>query len=350
MTIEKTNLTLADFDFNLPKELIAQEPISNKNSTKLLEIKDGCYKDYTTNDLLCLIKPNDLLIVNNTKVIKSRLLAKKGVASFIVTLHKALPNGNWLAFTTKTKRLHPGNVLELVANSTLKILSKNNTGEIEVAFKGNTSLDSFLENYGFMPLPPYIKRKNINNQEDLSNYQSIFAKNKGAVAAPTASLHFSEELLNKIKQNGTKVVEVTLHVGAGTFLPVKTTIIKDHIMHSEYGEVSAKAANLIKETKDKGGRIIAVGTTTLRILEHVAKIHGNIVPFKGETNIFIYPGFKFKVVDKLITNFHTPKSSLFMLVCAFAGIDNIKQAYAYAISKNYRFFSYGDCTLLHKDH
>lgn len=342
-------LTLEDFNFNLPKELIAQKPNLNKEFAKLLEINGPSYTDYCIKDVVKLIHPNDLLIVNNTKVIKSRILAKKSNSSFVITLHKALQNGNWLAFSNKTKKLLINDHLSLNGNNQIKIVRKLESGDIEVSFTGEDSLDSFLENYGYMPLPPYIKRENINTTEDEKNYQSIFAKNKGAVAAPTASLHFTKNILQQVKKQGTKIAEVTLHVGAGTFLPVKTNIISEHKMHSEYGEITLETANLINKTIKNGYKVIAVGTTALRILEYVASINnGTIVSFKGEVNIFIYPGYNFKVVDKLITNFHTPKSTLLMLVCAFAGTENIKNAYNYAISKKYNFFSYGDCTFLHK--
>lgn len=342
-------LTLEDFNFHLPKELIAQKPSLNKEFAKLLEIKGSSYTDYIIKDIVKLIHPNDLLIVNNTKVIKSRILSQKGTSSFIITLHKALDNGNWLAFSNKTKKLIVNDCLNLSGNNKITIVKKLESGDLEVRFTGEDSLDSFLEKYGYMPLPPYVKRKNINTKEDEENYQSIFAKNKGAVAAPTASLHFTDNILRQVKEQGTKVAEVTLHVGAGTFLPVKTNIISEHKMHSEYGEIPLETANLINQTINSGYKIIAVGTTALRILEYVASINnGSIANFKGAVNIFIYPGYKFKIVEKLITNFHTPKSTLLMLVCAFAGTENIKRAYNYAISKKYNFFSYGDCTFLHK--
>ncbi|MGV3279020.1 tRNA preQ1(34) S-adenosylmethionine ribosyltransferase-isomerase QueA [Rickettsiales bacterium LUAb2] len=347
-----TNYTLQDFDFELPKELIAQEPVHPRESAKLLEINNDKITEYRVSDLVSLISSKDLIVINNTKVIKSRLIAKRHKSTFIVTLHKPLLNNEWLAFVTKSKRLQKGDSLNITTEASLTILNKKPTGEIKVKFNNVDNILAFLEKNGYIPLPPYIKREEINNQDDASNYQTIFAKKEGAVAAPTASLHFTENLLSQLKQKQVTITEVTLHVGAGTFLPVKVDNIAEHAMHHEYGEVSQETLELIKKTKQNGGRVIAVGTTSLRILEHIAKLEQEGIKitngYKGETNIFIYPPYKFKTVDALITNFHTPKSTLFMLVCAFAGINNVKKAYNFAVEHNYRFFSYGDCTFLHK--
>lgn len=348
------SLTLDKFDFFLPKELIAQEPQNPRGSSKLLEVNNGKLIPHSFNNVIDLLNENDLLIVNNTKVIKSRIIAKKNNSSFVLTLHKSYPTNDgkikWLGFVNHSKKLNEGDTLDLANNVILTIIKKLTGGEILVEFNNlQSDLFSYLEKYGYIPLPPYIKRENINVEEDSINYQTIFANIEGAVAAPTASLHFTEEIYESIKSKKVKTCEVTLHVGAGTFLPVKTQNIKEHVMHKEYGEVSEEVISLIGETKQKGGRVIAVGTTVLRILEHLYSKGEPTQSFKGETDIFIYPGFEFKVIDALITNFHTPKSTLLMLVSAFAGVENIKKAYEYAVNNQYRFFSYGDSTFLHKE-
>jgi S-adenosylmethionine:tRNA ribosyltransferase-isomerase len=347
-------LHIDNFNFDLPEELISHKPLDNRSDAKLLHVNGLSIKDYKIKDLIDFIKPNDILIFNNTKVIPARLvgnkkLNNKAVGAVInITLHYRIDNKTWLSFIKNSKRLKIGD--EIIFSNTFKcsVLEKIETGEVKLFFNYE-NLFELLEKFGFMPLPPYIKRENINDEADKINYQSIFAKHKGAVASPTASLHFTEELICKLKNKGVSIGFVTLHVGAGTFLPVKVDNILEHKMHKEFGSISQDTIDLIKKTKQNGGKVISIGTTSMRVLEYVAKENnGYLVPFEGEIDLFVYPSFKFNVVDKLISNFHLPKSTLFMLVSAFSGLEVMQKAYQHAIDTKYRFFSYGDCCLLEK--
>lgn len=343
-----TILDLEHYDFSLPKELIAQTQLEDKTKVNLLEVNGEEILPHKAKDLINLIREGDILIVNNTKVLNARLKVKHKDNNHILTLHKPLAGSVWQAFINKSRKIDQLQPLILADGTAIVICAMGEYGEITVDFSALTNFEEYLNQYGFLPLPPYIKRENINNIEDRLQYQSIFASQPGAVACPTASLHFTSNMLEELHSKNVLIAQVTLHVGAGTFLPVRTTKIRDHKMHYEWGSVPDSTAQIIQKAKEEGRRVIAVGTTVLRILEHVASRFGRIQPYQGETNIFIYPGYKFKVIDALITNFHTPKSTLLMLVSAFAGYDNIKKAYEYAIKHNYRFFSYGDCTFLHK--
>ncbi len=353
------NLQLSDFNFELEEESIAQFFNPNKLNHKMLEINSLNTNNLLFKNFIDLVNENDLLIFNNTKVIKTRLLGFKNTAKILITLHKQINHSHWLAFVKNSKRLKTNDIIEISKSFQVKVLEKKDSGEVllELLILNNSYNNIFecLEKYGFMPLPPYIKRNysedsssSKNNINDTKDYQSIFAKKDGAVASPTASLHFDEDIINKIKNKGVKIAFTTLHVGAGTFLPVKVENIKDHIIHTEYGELTQETITSIESCKKNGGRVIAIGTTTLRVLEYVYNKNNNLIPFAGEIDIFIYPPFDFKVVDILFTNFHLPKSTLFMLVCAFAGIKEMKNAYEYAKINQYKFFSYGDCCFLHK--
>ena len=334
------------FDYDLPVEKIATSPARPRDASRLLDLTGGKLADKAILDLPRIFQPNDLLVINDTRVIPSRLKGLRDSVKIEITLHKQIENGIWAAFARPAKRLKQGD--KIVFNSTFKaIVQSRNAGDVILDFQSDdqTILDE-LHKIGRMPLPPYIKRSELSKSElDQQDYQSIFAKRLGAVAAPTASLHFTPALLNEIKLQGVKQVNITLHVGAGTFLPVTASDSGDHKMHSEWAELTNDAISLIKETKKSGGRVIALGTTVLRVLESAA-LNGELQAFSGETDLFITPGFTFRVVDLLLTNFHQPRSTLIMLVAAFAGTNRILEAYEYAKNNGYRFLSYGDACLI----
>lgn len=340
-------MLVSDFDFELPKELIADKPVFPRDSSRLLAVLDSLSHRnmYNITDFL---NSGDVLVCNDTKVIPARLYGKRGDTKIEITLHKNESDGVWKAFANPAKKLKIRDIFIVADDFTATILAKNE-GEITLEFssKGDVFFEK-LNKYGLMPLPPYILRKQGAEKSDMADYQTIYAKNKGAVAAPTAGLHFTKELLQKIDEKGVKRVFTTLHVGAGTFLPVKVSDTKDHKMHCEFGIITQESADLINQARSKGGRVVCVGTTSLRILESVADENGNLRAYEGSTDIFITPGYKFKIVDCLLTNFHIPKSTLFMLVCAFAGFDKMKSAYQYAIKEKYRFYSYGDACFLQR--
>ena len=339
-----------DFDFTLPDELIAQNPLANRLKAKMLVVDNKQVIDSEVNNVCDYLLPNDLIIFNNTKVIPARLVGYKNDAKINITLHYKLNNYQWLAFVKNSKRLKANDIVVINENFKIVVLEKLDTGEVKLSLPYDNIFE-LLEKYGYLPLPPYIKRDNINNKDDKDNYQSIFAKEQGAVASPTASLHFTQELIARIKEKNVKIEFITLHVGAGTFLPVKTENILEHKMHKEYGSISQQTIDSILQAKRNGGRVIAIGTTVLRTLEYIGLAvndYNSIKPFSGEIDLFIYPSFEFKVVDCLLTNFHLPKSTLFMLVSAFAGLQNMKDVYNHAIHNQYRFFSYGDCCFLNK--
>lgn len=346
-TSQKSDLLLKDFDFDLPKELIAQEPLLTRDHARLLDVKPGCLVDRQVRDIVSLLHPGDVLVLNNTQVIPARLYGKRTEASIECTLHKQCSDDSWEVFAKPAKRLRVGEVVVFSPDFSAKVRAKEE-GICTLQFNhSGEALFKALETYGSMPLPPYIKRdKSALRQEDNEQYQTVYAEHKGAVAAPTAGLHFTPDLLDTIKAKGVQLVYVTLHVGAGTFLPVKVEDITQHQMHSEYCVLGAAEAAILNNAKQQGKRVVAVGTTSLRVLESAADAFGKVKPFAGETDIFIYPGYRFKLVDMLMTNFHLPCSTLFMLVCAFAGMDRMKSAYAHAINSGYRFFSYGDTSIL----
>ncbi len=335
------------FDFRLPPERIATRPIQPRDAARLLRVAPQVLHDWHMGDLPELLNPGDILVFNDTKVIPARLIGMRGDAKVEVTLHKNLGDLIWQAFAKPAKRLKVGDVFTVAPDFTAAVLEKNEAGEVTLQFSGSTQeFFAKLKKYGHMPLPPYMKRED--NAEDKYDYQTVYAQHEGAVAAPTAGLHFTPELLKKLEDKGIKRAFVTLHVGAGTFLPVKAEDTEGHKMHSELAIISPETAGAINAVKKAGGRVVAVGTTSLRVLESAADAQGMVHPYNQETDIFITPGYKFKAVDMLLTNFHLPKSTLFMLVCAFAGMENMQQAYAHAIAGGYRFYSYGDGCLLEK--
>lgn len=346
-------MLLSDFDFNLPTDCIAQHPIVPRDAARMLRVSPqlgqaGIIKDSQISQLPDILEADDLLICNDTKVIPAQLYGKIDNRDIGVTLHQYLSDYDWKAFVKPAKHCHIGDVIRFSADLSAQILAKE-SGELTLRFLTDSdNLFEPIKSHGQMPLPPYIKRKRGGEDADRVNYQTSYAKREGAVAAPTAGLHFTDDLFQSLEDKGIGVEFVTLHVGAGTYLPVKVDDISQHKMHSEYGEITAEISEVINQAKREGRRIIAVGTTSLRLLESAADNDGIIKPFAGETDIFITPGYTFKAVDMLFTNFHLPKSTLFMLVCAFSGIDLMKQAYCYAIDNGYRFFSYGDACLLEK--
>ena len=338
------------FDYDLPPELIANHPARPRDAARLLDMTGPVLADRTVRDLPSLLQPGDLLVVNDTRVIPSRLVGRRGAARIEVTLHKRRGPGLWAAFARPAKRLRPDDMVTFAEGLTARVLSRDG-GEVVLDFSlDDANLLKRLQENGRMPLPPYIKRGNDDDPSaDAANYQTMFAARDGAVAAPTASLHFTPLLLEKLDLRGVRRATVTLHVGAGTFLPVTADDTDDHLMHSEWAEVDLKTVQAITETQAAGGRVIAAGTTSLRVLESAAR-GGQLKPFSGETDLFITPGFQFQVVDMLLTNFHLPRSTLLMLVSALAGQDVVLAAYEHAIRDTYRFFSYGDACLMARGH
>ena len=337
------------FDYELDKDLIAQFPCSPRDSSRLLSCLDNIPKDFNFNKLPEILNSGDVLVINNTKVIPSRLFGKRDNVNIEVTLHLKVKRNQWRAFVKPGKKCRVND--ELVFKDRLKaiVIEKFIEGDLLLEFnKDEKDLLRAVNNQGVMPLPPYIKRE-YHLVDDKSDYQTIFASNEGAVAAPTAGLHFTDKLIYKLEKKGIIIAPVTLHVGAGTFLPVKVENVLNHKMHEEWGSLDLNASEIINNAIVNKKRIIALGTTSLRILETIAmKNNGKIIPWSGFTNLFITPGFKFNIVDLLITNFHLPKSTLLMLVSAFYGRENLFNAYDYAIKKKYRFFSYGDSCIFPK--
>lgn len=345
-----------DFDYFLPEELIAQTPLKDRSSSRLLVVdrKSENLKDKHFTDILDYLKPGDALVLNETKVIPARIIGSKEETHGVVELLllKELGNDTWECLARPQKRLHKGTRVFFGASNnekpedtallTATVEETLEEGITHVKFEYKGIFLEILDKLGTMPLPPYIHEQ----LEDQSRYQTVYAKNLGSAAAPTAGLHFTPELLQKIEEKGVKIIKITLHVGLGTFRPVNVEDVTKHKMHTESYEITDEAAKEIEEVRKNGGRIFAVGTTTVRTLETVAKKHGKIVADRGETSIFIYPGFEFKVVDGLITNFHLPKSTLIMLVSAFATKDLIFKAYSHAVEEKYRFFSFGDAMLI----
>lgn len=336
------------FDFELPRDRIAVHPVRPRDAARLLVVRRDRLEDRVVRDLPDLLRPGDLLVVNDTRVIPARLSGRRGEANVEVTLHKHVGPGRWAAFARPAKRLRAGDRVAFEDGFVAEVAIKGAEGEVTLDFGcDDAALMAALDRIGGMPLPPYIPR-DAPDQADRSDYQTIFADEAGAVAAPTAGLHFTDRLLAALEARGIRRAVVTLHVGAGTFLPVKAEDTRDHRMHAEWGRVTKEAAAAINAARIAGGRIVAVGTTALRLIESAADPDGHMRAFAGETDIFIVPGHRFRTVDLLLTNFHLPRSTLFMLVCAFAGIERMKSAYALAIEAGYRFYSYGDACLLER--
>lgn len=339
-------MKVSDFDYNLPKELIAQKAIEPRDASRLLilERKTKKITHRHFRDIVDYLYPGDVLVLNQTKVIPARLLGHKVPTGgrVEILLLKPVKENTWEALVRPGKRVHAGDVID-IANGGLRaqVIDYTEGGRL-LQFQSAQNFDVLLQKLGQIPLPPYIKEK----IEDPSRYQTVYASASGSVAAPTAGLHFTEELLEEIRKKGVRVTSLILHVGVGTFRPVKAEKVEEHHMHKEYYEVSQAAAQIINETRQKGGRVVAVGTTVVRTLESVADENGIIYPGQGETELFIYPGYKFKVIEALLTNFHLPRSTLLMLVSAFTGIENIKAAYEEAIRQRYRFYSFGDAMFI----
>jgi S-adenosylmethionine:tRNA ribosyltransferase-isomerase len=340
-------MLVSEFDFNLPRELIATAPANPRDSARLLLVGEHFFSDKSIGDFPSLLNNGDVLVFNDTKVIPAQLVGYRGEARIDFNLHKNIADGVWKVFARNAKRVKCQDVIKISESFLATVLDKDG-GELTLEFSAKgEEFFRLLNQHGTPPLPPYIERDGA-KASDVDDYQTVYARNEGAVAAPTAGLHFTENLLEKIAERGVTCVFTTLHVGAGTFLPIKVDDTKDHKMHSEYGIITQEAADIINSAKASGGRVIAVGTTSLRLLETVADSDGCLRKFAGDTDIFITPGYKFKIVDNLLTNFHLPKSTLFMLVSAFAGTEKMKAAYAHAIENKYRFYSYGDACFLTK--
>ena len=336
------------FDFDLPQERIALRPARPRDAARMLVVEgaDTPFADCGVRDLPRLLRAGDVLVFNDTRVIPAQLEGRRGEAKIGATLHKRVDLRRWQAFIRNAKRLRPGDRAEFGGGVTAIAEERLSDGSFILAFEGEEPVEVLLERAGRMPLPPYIAGKRDTDAQDREDYQTMFAAEDGAVAAPTASLHFTPELVAALDEAGIGRETLTLHVGAGTFLPVKVDDTDDHAMHSEWGRIEPKAADRLNAVKQKGGRIIAVGTTSLRLLESATGEDGVVRPFAGDTDIFITPGYKFRAVGGLMTNFHLPKSTLMMLVSALMGRDRMMAAYAHAIENEYRFYSYGDSSLL----
>jgi S-adenosylmethionine:tRNA ribosyltransferase-isomerase len=349
-------MDVALFDFDLPEELIALRPASPRESARLLVARpDGTLQHAHIGELPEFLNAGDFLVVNDTKVIPARLrgrrLPRAGAEGhgpgIEVLLHKRLGPSRFLAFARPARKLAQGDRLLFGTDLHAEVLARGDGGEVEIEFScAGAALDAAIAREGEMPLPPYIAGKRKADAQDARDYQTIYAAREGSVAAPTAGFHFTPELFARLEAQGVGKEQVTLHVGAGTFLPVSAADTQEHRMHSEWAEIDQAAAANINDARARGGRIVCVGTTSLRTLESAAHDDGKIAPFRGETDIFITPGYGFKAADVLLTNFHLPRSTLFMLVCAFMGTDVMKHAYAEAIAEHYRFYSYGDACLL----
>ena len=334
-------LTTSDFDFELPTELIASHPLPQRDASRMLVVDDGNVCDKYIRDFIDYLRPGDVVVFNNSRVIPARFIADE---KYEITLHTSTPDGCWLGLCKRFNKIKVGTILTLADGTNIEIVGCDNDSGLKIKFLCDNVFE-VLERVGKMPLPPYMKREE--QSDDRERYQTVYSSPLGSMAAPTAGLHFTNELLDRIKQTGAQIVNVTLHVGAGTWMPVKSENLSEHKMHSEWCCITPEQADIINNTK----RIIAVGTTSMRTLESAsqnAPVGMRVAPICAETSIFITPGYKFRAVDVLLTNFHLPKSTLFMLVSAFAGLSEMKSAYQHAIDEKYRFFSYGDCCLLFK--
>jgi S-adenosylmethionine:tRNA ribosyltransferase-isomerase len=334
------------FDFDLPNDRIALRPVRPRDAARMLLVEGEHISDRQVLDLPSILRPGDVLVFNDTRVIPAQLEGRRGDASVGATLHKREGLREWWAFVRNAKRVRDGDLIEFGGGVRASAVQRDDSGAILLHFQGEEPVEVLLERAGRMPLPPYIASKREADATDREDYQTIFAREEGAVAAPTAALHFTDRLLAMLDERGVGRETLTLHVGAGTFLPVKADDTADHKMHSEWGRIDEATAERLNRARADGGRLIAVGTTSLRLLESAATENGHIQPFEGDTAIFITPGYGFRAVDGLMTNFHLPKSTLFMLVSALMGLDTMKAAYAHAVAEHYRFYSYGDASLL----
>jgi S-adenosylmethionine:tRNA ribosyltransferase-isomerase len=341
---------LSDFDFDLPEHLIAVRPARPRSSARLLVVRPAALEDRQVLDLPTILRPGDRLVLNDTKVIPARLTGERmraggGARVEVTLLEPAAAGVGWRVLAKPLRKLVEGDVVRFGPGLSAVVAGRTETEARLVFDAAGDAFERALAASGTMPLPPYIAAKRAPDDQDNTDYQSVFARHSGAVAAPTASLHFDAPLLQALRDRGVTFTEVTLHVGAGTFLPVKVDDVTTHKMHAEWGEVTPDAASAINATRAAGGRVIAVGTTALRLIESAGR-SGMVAPWRGTTDIFIYPGFRFRVADGLMTNFHLPKSTLLMLVSALMGRQTMLAAYAHAVDRGYRFFSYGDASLL----
>ena len=346
-------MQLSDFSYKLPPELIAQEALADRSASRLLHLDTAVNpaqlsqpRDKHFNDILDLINPNDLLVFNNTRVIPARLIGQKESGGKVeIMIERVIDDHRALAHVGANKSPKAGGKLLLENEINAEVIARHDT-LFEIQFLHESTVYELLETFGHIPLPPYIEREDT--EDDKERYQTVFAEKIGAVAAPTAGLHFTPELLQALSDKGVESAKVTLHVGAGTFLPVRVDNLEDHVMHAEWVEVDQVTCDAVVSCKARGGKVVAVGTTSVRSLESAAKETGILQPFTGDTRLFITPGFNFNVVDAMITNFHVPESTLLMLVSAFSGYENIMNAYRHAVEQKYRFFSYGDAMFLEK--
>lgn len=334
------------FDFDLPPDRIALRPAVPRDSARLLRVDGDLLSDHHVYDLPALLRAGDMLVFNDTRVIPAQLEGRRGEARIGATLHKRIDLRRWEAFLKNAKRVRLGDRIDFGQDVIAVAESRESDGSFILAFEGEEPVELLLERAGTMPLPPYIASKRATDEQDRSDYQTMFAARDGAVAAPTAALHFTPELMAGLASRGIETAMLTLHVGAGTFLPVKAEDTEDHRMHAEWGTIDAATADRLNAVRAGGGRVIAVGTTALRLIESASGDDGIIRPFIGETRIFITPGYRFQGVDGLMTNFHLPRSTLFMLVSALMGRETMHAAYTHAIANGYRFYSYGDSSLL----
>ncbi len=334
------------FDFELPEDRIALRPAEPRDSARMLVLDGDSMADRFVSDLPNVLRRGDMLVFNDTRVIPAQLEGRRGEARIGATLHKREGLRSWRAFVRNAKRLRDGDEVIFGAGVNAIASDRGSDGSFLLSFEGEEPVEVLLERAGRMPLPPYIASRRPADERDLRDYQTMFAREEGAVAAPTAALHFTPELVEALDAAGIARQTLTLHVGAGTFLPVKAEDSDDHVMHAEWGRIDTETADRLNAVRAEGGRIVAVGTTSLRLLESAADESGRIAPFEGDTDIFITPGYRFRAIDGLMTNFHLPKSTLFMLVSALMGRERMLEAYAHAIQNGYRFYSYGDSSLL----
>ncbi|MGB3740047.1 MAG: tRNA preQ1(34) S-adenosylmethionine ribosyltransferase-isomerase QueA [Pontixanthobacter sp.] len=335
------------FDFELPNGNIALRPVSPRHDARMLVARGAAEThDAIVRDLPAMLEPNDVLVFNDTRVIPAQLDGQRGEARIGATLHKRIDLRRWQAFIRNAKRVREGDRIAFAAGVSAIAETRHSDGSMTLRFEGDEPVELLLERAGRMPLPPYIASKRPTDARDRDDYQTMFAQRDGAVAAPTAALHFTPELMAALDERGIRTETLTLHVGAGTFLPVKAEDTADHTMHAEWGKIDPAMAARLNAARSAGGRLIAVGTTVLRLLESAVDERGTIQPFAGDTAIFITPGYRFTAIDGLMTNFHLPRSTLFMLVSALMGRERMQALYTDAIAKNYRFYSYGDSSLL----
>ena len=334
------------FDFELPPERIALRPATPRHSARLLAVRGTALSNHVVTDLPRLLRAGDMLVFNDTRVIPAQLEGRRGEARVGATLHKREGPRAWRAFLRNAKRVREGDRIDFGSGVAALASERAADGSMHLDFEGDEPVELLLERAGRMPLPPYIAGKRETDARDAEDYQTMFARRDGAVAAPTAALHFTPRLTEALGEAGIAHETLTLHVGAGTFLPVKAEDTEAHVMHSEWGSIAPSAAARLNEARANGGRIVAVGTTSLRLLESAADGEGRVHSFEGDTDIFITPGYRFRAVDGLLTNFHLPRSTLFMLVSALMGLETMQRAYAHAIAEGYRFYSYGDASLL----